>query len=56
MPDDTIFDEVEFKYDTLEHRLENYAFLNKGIKIVFEDKRDITMKSKKEFHYAGGIS
>ena len=30
------------------------AFLNKGIKIVFEDKRHENPK-KKEFHYTGGL-
>ena len=54
MPDATIFDEIEFKYETLEYRLRELAFLNKGIKIVFEDKRYETLKSK-EFHYTGGL-
>ena len=54
MPDATIFDEIEFKYETLEYRLRELAFLNKGIKIVFEDKRHENPK-KKEFHYTGGL-
>ena len=54
IPDETIFDEVEFKYETLEHRLRELAFLNKGVKIVFEDKRE-NSERKKEFHYDGGI-
>ena len=54
MPDATIFDEVDFKYETLEHRLRELSFLNKGIKIVFEDKRHESLK-KKEFHYMGGL-
>ena len=54
MPDATIFDEIEFKYETLEYRLRELAFLNKGIKIVFEDKRHEALKSK-EFHYTGGL-
>ena len=53
-PDATIFDEVEYKYETLEHRLRELAFLNKGIKIVLEDKREDREK-KKEFHYTGGL-
>lgn len=46
MPDATIFDEIEFKFDTLEHRLRELSFLNKGIKIVFEDKREGQEKKK----------
>lgn len=53
-PDDTIFEEVEFKYETLEHRLRELAFLNKGIKIILEDKREEREK-KKEFIYNGGL-
>ena len=54
MPDETIFDEIEFKYETLEHRLRELAFLNKGIKITFEDKRNEEEKTK-EFFYTGGL-
>ena len=54
MPDETIFDEIEFKYETLEHRLRELSFLNKGVKIVFEDKREGSER-KKEFHYEGGL-
>ncbi|SHI15541.1 DNA topoisomerase (ATP-hydrolyzing) subunit B [Sporanaerobacter acetigenes] len=51
-PDDEIFDEVNFSFDTLEFRLREMAFLNKGIKIQLEDKRD---NKKRVFHYEGGI-
>ncbi|GAA0106188.1 DNA topoisomerase (ATP-hydrolyzing) subunit B [Paraclostridium sordellii] len=53
-PDATIFDEVEYKYETLEHRLRELAFLNKGVNIVLEDKREEQEKIKK-FHYEGGL-
>ena len=49
-----IFDDIEFKYDTLEQRLRELSFLNKGIKIVFEDKRN-EQEKKKEFYYTGGL-
>ncbi|KNF07303.1 DNA gyrase subunit B [Gottschalkia purinilytica] len=51
-PDDTIFEEVDFKYETLEHRLRELAFLNKKVKIVFKDERT---NKEKEFYYEGGI-
>ena len=53
-PDATIFDEVEYKYETLEYRLRELAFLNKGVKIILEDKREGKEKIK-EFHYNGGL-
>lgn len=53
-PDDTIFEEVEYKYETLEYRLRELAFLNKGIKIILEDKR-LEQEKIKEFHYDGGL-
>ncbi len=51
-PDSLIFEDINFKYETLEHRLRELAFLNKGIKILIEDKRT---DKKKEFYYEGGI-
>ena len=51
-PDKDIFDEVEYNFETLEYRLREMAFLNKGIKITLEDKRT---NKKEVFHYEGGI-
>lgn len=51
-PDDQIFDEREYSFETLEHRLRELAFLNKGIKINLKDERDGTEKT---FQYEGGI-
>jgi DNA gyrase subunit B len=51
-PDDQIFDEREYSFDTLEHRLRELAFLNKGIRINLKDERDNTEKT---FQYEGGI-
>ena len=53
-PDDTIFDDVVFEYDTLKNRLREMAFLTKGLKITLEDKREGHEK-KGEYHYEGGI-
>ena len=55
MPDDTIFDDVVFDFNTLKTRLREMAFLTKGLKIVLEDKREETEK-KSVFHYEGGIN
>ena len=54
-PDTEIFEEVVFEYETLEYRLRELAFLNKGIRITLTDKR--AEKEREEtFHYNGGIS
>jgi len=39
LPDNTIFTTSEYKYDILEVRLRELAYLNKGIKITLTDKR-----------------
>ena len=54
MPDEEIFDEIEFSFETLEYRLRELSFLNKGIKIIFEDKREGKEKYR-DFHYTGGL-
>jgi DNA gyrase subunit B len=53
-PDPEIFDELEYDYETLEHRLREMAFLNKGVKISLKDERE-GKKKKEEFYYEGGI-
>jgi DNA gyrase subunit B len=39
-PDETIFDTVEFDYDTLRTRFQQMAFLNKGLTIALRDERE----------------
>ncbi len=54
-PDVEIFQEtIEFHYDTLAKRFRELAFLNKGIRIIFQDKRKKEPITK-EFYYEGGI-
>ncbi len=53
-PDDQIFEELVYDYDTLKQRLRETAFLTKGLKITLQDKREEEVR-KHEFHYAGGI-
>jgi len=54
-PDKEIFtDIVEFDYETLVQRLRELAFLNKGITISLDDKREEETEPV-SFHYEGGI-
>lgn len=54
LPDLEIFEEIDFSFSTLEHRLREMAFLNKGIRIVLKDEREDREKTE-TFHYEGGI-
>ena len=55
-PDATIFkDTVVFDYETLRHRLQQLAFLNKGLKITICDKRDEKQQKSVAYQYDGGI-
>lgn len=59
-PDNTIFDEVEFNYQTLLERLRQQAFLNAGITISIKDQRPQAEKEDGSFEgeilqYEGGI-
>ena len=54
MPDDSIFEETIFDYDTLKQRFREMAFLTRNLKIILRDKREEEERVK-EFHYEGGI-
>jgi DNA gyrase subunit B len=52
-PDPDIFEEIEFRFETLSNRMREMAFLNAGLRISLTDERD---EGKSEvFEYAGGI-
>jgi DNA gyrase subunit B len=51
-PDGTIFETLDYNFDTLSQRLRELAFLNKGIRIQFLDERT---GKKHDFQYEGGI-
>jgi DNA gyrase subunit B len=53
IPDDEIFETLEFSYDTIAARLRELSFLNKGLEIALEDLRS---DRKETFKYEGGIS
>lgn len=52
-PDPEIFHDVTFDYDTLEARLRELAFLNKGLTIKLSDRRT---NKEETFYYAGGVA
>ncbi|MBM9832434.1 hypothetical protein IAG15_14865, partial [Enterococcus faecalis] len=55
-PDPEIFTEtVEYDFDKLNTRVQELAFLNRGLKISISDKRD-GQEQTKEYHYEGGIA
>ena len=53
-PDDTIFETTVYDYDTLHGRLQETGFLNKNLKIILTDERELTPRVD-EFCYSGGI-
>jgi len=53
-PDAKIFDTVEFSQDVIDHRLRELAFLNRGVRIIFHDRREEETE-RKEYQYEGGI-
>lgn len=55
MPDAEIFETTVFNYDNIKVRLRELAYLNKGLRIILEDKRE-GKAQKHEFMYEGGIA
>ncbi|XGI83894.1 DNA topoisomerase (ATP-hydrolyzing) subunit B [Halorutilales archaeon Cl-col2-1] len=51
-PDTEIFETGDFSFSTLENRLRELAFLNKGVKTVLHDEET---GEEEEFHYEGGL-
>ena len=59
MPDSEIFETIHFSHDVLAERLREFAFLNRGAKIIFKDERlteDGKEREIRVFQYEGGIS
>ena len=52
MPDQRIFEQVSFDFDTLAKRMRELSFLTQGVKIKISDERT---GRKKDFIYEGGI-
>ncbi len=53
-PDPSVFEEVEFRAQTVTERLQVMAFLNRGLEIRFTDQR-LGAQKKEVFRYNGGI-
>ena len=55
LPDDQIFETLEYELDTLIQRIREMAFLNKGLKLTIQDYRAVD-NSIHEFCYEGGLT
>ena len=55
LADDTIFETLEYDYETLENRFREMAFLTKGLSISIEDKRTEETK-RADFCFEGGLN
>ena len=53
-PDATVFETIEFNYDTLKTLLRELSYLNKGLTLTLEDRRGGKVRSDK-FCYEGGV-
>ncbi|MFO8051561.1 MAG: DNA topoisomerase (ATP-hydrolyzing) subunit B [Thermoplasmatota archaeon] len=52
-PDPEIFTELEFKFDVLQNRIRELAFLNSGVRIELLDE---SSGRREEFHFEGGLN
>ncbi len=57
MPDDRVFETIKFNSELIIRRLKELAFLNKGAKIIYEDRRVAVGNGYQtvEFCYEGGL-
>jgi DNA gyrase subunit B len=53
LPDDEVFETLEFDFATLVERMRETAFLTRGLRIDLVDERGTTQRES--FHYKGGI-
>jgi DNA gyrase subunit B len=57
-PDGTIFETLEWNFETLSRRMQEYAFLNRGLSITLTDERPEHINGEPKtvaYHYEGGI-
>jgi DNA gyrase subunit B len=56
-PDHTIFIETEYRFDTLADRMRELAYLNRGVSISLEDRREEDAELRREdYHSEGGLA
>lgn len=56
LPDDTVFEDTTFHADQVARRLQELAYLNRGLRITFTDERVKAPEQRtRVFHYEGGI-
>jgi DNA gyrase subunit B len=53
--DDDIFETTQYSFETLSRRLQEMAFLNKGLTISLRDERD-AVPTEVAYHYKGGLA
>ncbi len=56
LPDDAIFEDIRFNGEHVARRLQELAYLNKGIKITFTDERVEAENRTRTYCYDGGIT
>ena len=56
LPDDRVFETVEWSYDVIMRRLRELAYLNRGVKLTLSDERPGKKGRKDEFCFEGGLS
>ncbi|WP_425551025.1 DNA topoisomerase (ATP-hydrolyzing) subunit B [Actinoallomurus oryzae] len=57
-PDGAIFETLEWNFETLSRRMQEYAFLNRGLSITLTDERPEHINGEPKtvtYHYEGGI-
>jgi DNA gyrase subunit B len=55
LPDKTIFEDTEYKFDTLLQRFREMAFLTRGLTIDFMDERTDNGARQTTFYFEGGV-
>jgi DNA gyrase subunit B len=59
LPDSEVFDGVSFDRQTIKRRIRELAYLNKGVRLIFEDRREKDEQGefyKSDYCFRGGIA